>query len=300
MTVPIHVPCDDSVVRVVDHRRVADPPVPWLCAAARSTSGLARGPAVLAVGGELKNTFCLTDGSRAYLSGHIGDMATWETLRAFERAVGQLSEIRGAAGAIGRRSASRVSHPRLGRAPRGRSTAGSGSAPPRARGVAAGRARAHRRTHRRGLLRRHRLRLRPNDLGRRDSHSSGATATASSGSAICCRYRCRAATRRCAIRGGWRCLSCGWPTSTGRRIWRRSLRRRRTNCGSFVPNWRAAPAACRVRAWAGCSTRSPRCWACDTGSTTKGQAAIELEALAESIGDTTRPVAAAHGATPTG
>jgi hydrogenase maturation protein HypF len=53
------------------------------------------GPAVLAVGGELKNTFCLTDGSRAYMSGHIGDMATWETLRAFERAVGQLSEIRG-------------------------------------------------------------------------------------------------------------------------------------------------------------------------------------------------------------
>jgi len=47
------------------------------------------------VGGELKNTFCLTDGPRAYMSGHIGDMATWETLRAFERAVGQLSEIRG-------------------------------------------------------------------------------------------------------------------------------------------------------------------------------------------------------------
>ena len=52
------------------------------------------GPAVLAVGGELKNTFCLTDGARAYLSGHIGDMETLETLRAFERAVGQLSEIR--------------------------------------------------------------------------------------------------------------------------------------------------------------------------------------------------------------
>ena len=52
------------------------------------------GPPVLAVGGELKNTFCLTDGARAYLSGHIGDMQTLETLRAFERAVGQLSEIR--------------------------------------------------------------------------------------------------------------------------------------------------------------------------------------------------------------
>jgi len=89
---PIHVPCDDSVVRVVDDREL---PI-------RRSRGYAPlpvdlgldGPPVLAVGGELKNTFCLTDGARAYLSGHIGDMATLETLRAFERAVRQLSEIR--------------------------------------------------------------------------------------------------------------------------------------------------------------------------------------------------------------
>ena len=89
----IHVPCDDSVVRVVDGREL---PI-------RRSRGYAplpvdvriTGPSVLAVGGELKNTFCLTDGSRAYVSGHIGDMATLETLQAFERAVGQLSEIRG-------------------------------------------------------------------------------------------------------------------------------------------------------------------------------------------------------------
>jgi hydrogenase maturation protein HypF len=89
---PIHVPCDDSVVRVVDDREL---PI-------RRSRGYAPlpvdlgldGPSVLAVGGELKNTFCLTDGARAYLSGHIGDMETLETLRAFERAVGQLSEIR--------------------------------------------------------------------------------------------------------------------------------------------------------------------------------------------------------------
>src|ERR1700761_2278785 len=89
---PIHVPCDDSVVRVIDGRELpirrsrgyAPLPVDLGC----------DGPAVLAVGGELKNTFCLTDGSRAYMSGHIGDMETLETLRAFETAVGQLSEIR--------------------------------------------------------------------------------------------------------------------------------------------------------------------------------------------------------------
>ncbi|SPM37532.1 Hydrogenase maturation factor HypF (carbamoyltransferase) [Mycobacterium rhizamassiliense] len=93
---PIHVPCDDSVVRVIRDRDGArELPI-------RRSRGYAplpvdlgyAGPAVLAVGGELKNTFCLTDGSRAYLSGHIGDMATVATLRAFERAVGQLSEIR--------------------------------------------------------------------------------------------------------------------------------------------------------------------------------------------------------------
>ena len=93
---PIHVPCDDSVVRLIDGRELpirrsrgyAPLPIDIGCIGRE-------GPAVLAVGGELKNTFCLTDGSRAYMSGHIGDMATWETLRAFERAVGQLSEIRG-------------------------------------------------------------------------------------------------------------------------------------------------------------------------------------------------------------
>lgn len=94
---PIHVPCDDSVVRVVhDEQGAHELPI-------RRSRGYAplpidlrlEGPAVLAVGGELKNTCCLTDGGRAYLSGHIGDMATWETLRAFERAVAQLSEIRG-------------------------------------------------------------------------------------------------------------------------------------------------------------------------------------------------------------
>jgi hydrogenase maturation protein HypF len=90
---PIHVPCDDSVVRVVDGREL---PIRRSRGYAPLPVDIGReGPAVLAVGGELKNTFCLTDGARAYMSGHIGDMATWETLRAFERAVSQLSEIRG-------------------------------------------------------------------------------------------------------------------------------------------------------------------------------------------------------------
>ena len=94
---PIHVPCDDSVVRVVgDSEDVHELPI-------RRSRGFAplpvdlgrRGPAVLAVGGELKNTFCLTDGALAYCSAHVGDMGTLETLRAYERAVGQLTALRG-------------------------------------------------------------------------------------------------------------------------------------------------------------------------------------------------------------
>lgn len=96
---PIHVPCDDSVVRVVEDEDGAhELPIRRSRGYAPLPVDLGRAaPAVLAVGGELKNTFCLTDGRRAYLSGHIGDMATWETLRAFERAVQQLGEIRGTA-----------------------------------------------------------------------------------------------------------------------------------------------------------------------------------------------------------
>jgi hydrogenase maturation protein HypF len=85
---PIHVPVDDSVVRVV---RGQELPI-------RRSRGYAplpvslgrRVPTTLAVGGELKNACCLADGAHAFCSAHIGDMGTVETTRAFERAVGQL------------------------------------------------------------------------------------------------------------------------------------------------------------------------------------------------------------------
>lgn len=42
---------------------------------------------ILAVGAELKNTFCLSRGEYAFLSHHIGDLENLETLRAFESGI---------------------------------------------------------------------------------------------------------------------------------------------------------------------------------------------------------------------
>ena len=44
-------------------------------------------PPLLAVGGELKATFCLTKGGFGYMSQHIGDVGNWETLQALNKAV---------------------------------------------------------------------------------------------------------------------------------------------------------------------------------------------------------------------
>ncbi|GAB7102230.1 carbamoyltransferase HypF [Streptomyces phaeofaciens JCM 4814] len=89
----IHVPCDDSVVRVCDgeplvlRRSRGYAPLPV-------TLPLPVRPA-LAVGGDLKNAFCLGTDRRAWLSAHIGDMDDLGTQRAFAHAVGQLESITG-------------------------------------------------------------------------------------------------------------------------------------------------------------------------------------------------------------
>ncbi|MDH3706999.1 MAG: carbamoyltransferase HypF, partial [Acidimicrobiia bacterium] len=79
---PIHVRCDDSVVRVADGqlmpirraRGYAPVPVGW-ANASRTT---------LAVGGELKNTFCLASTDHAWVSPHLGDMGTVAAQTSFE------------------------------------------------------------------------------------------------------------------------------------------------------------------------------------------------------------------------
>jgi hydrogenase maturation protein HypF len=88
---PIHVPCDDSVLRVDDGEEL---PI-------RRARGYAPLPIrlpfevtpVLAMGGELKNTFCMASGPDAWVSQHIGDMGSLETLAAFERSTEQFRAI---------------------------------------------------------------------------------------------------------------------------------------------------------------------------------------------------------------
>jgi len=50
-------------------------------------------PPILAVGGELKNTVCLTSGRHAFLSQHIGDLENLESYRFFEEALRHLERI---------------------------------------------------------------------------------------------------------------------------------------------------------------------------------------------------------------
>ncbi|GAA2793844.1 carbamoyltransferase HypF [Kitasatospora paracochleata] len=90
---PIRVPCEDSVVRVVDGELLP----------LRRSRGYAPLPLplpvpvrpALAVGGDLKNCFALARGGYAWLSGHIGDMDDLATLRAFDHAVDHLGSITG-------------------------------------------------------------------------------------------------------------------------------------------------------------------------------------------------------------
>jgi hydrogenase maturation protein HypF len=82
----IHIRTDDSIVRPFDGREalrrrsrgyVPEP----------ITSALRFPRPVLACGAELKNTFCLAKGNRAFLSHHIGDLENFETLRSFTEGI---------------------------------------------------------------------------------------------------------------------------------------------------------------------------------------------------------------------
>ncbi|MGE5726602.1 MAG: carbamoyltransferase HypF [Acidobacteriota bacterium] len=83
--------CDDSVVRVSGggarqmRRSRGYVPVPVFLAQDV--------PSVLAVGGELKNTICLTKGRHAFLSQHLGDLENLQAFRFFGEAIEHLERV---------------------------------------------------------------------------------------------------------------------------------------------------------------------------------------------------------------
>ncbi len=101
----IHIRCDDSVVRTYGNLlsavRTDTPAFPASTVYLRRSRGYAPYPVhlpfetrpTLAVGGELKNTFCLTRDRYAFLSHHIGDMENAETYASFEQGISHLSRL---------------------------------------------------------------------------------------------------------------------------------------------------------------------------------------------------------------
>ena len=89
----IHARADDSVVRVVAGRaRVMRRARGFVPDAVTLPND---GPCVLAVGGELKSTVCVTRGRQAILSQHIGDLADADGFAFFEEAVAGLEALAG-------------------------------------------------------------------------------------------------------------------------------------------------------------------------------------------------------------
>lgn len=92
---PIHIPCDDSVMAVSGgapyflrrSRGYVPAPVP----VAKEPGS----PAVLGVGGDMKNAFCLVKGEKAVISQHLGDMETEEARANWKRALDHLIRLTG-------------------------------------------------------------------------------------------------------------------------------------------------------------------------------------------------------------
>ncbi len=93
---PIETRTDDSVVRAT--RRRATPLLirrsrGYVPASIRLPMAAPR--PLLACGAELKNTFCMAKGERAWVSHHIGDLENYETLESFTDGIGHFEQLFG-------------------------------------------------------------------------------------------------------------------------------------------------------------------------------------------------------------
>jgi hydrogenase maturation protein HypF len=89
---PIETRTDDSVVRVAAGRRmILRRSRGYVPTALRLPGGTAR--PLLACGAELKNTFCVAKGDRAWVSHHIGDLENYETLSSFTTGIAHFERL---------------------------------------------------------------------------------------------------------------------------------------------------------------------------------------------------------------
>lgn len=92
----IRIACDDSVIlydanqSIMIRRSRGYAPFPLFSSTAQRTHSKND---ILALGGELKNTFCLGRGDLLYPSPHIGDLSDIRTVRALEDSIDRLSSI---------------------------------------------------------------------------------------------------------------------------------------------------------------------------------------------------------------
>ncbi|RKS78796.1 hydrogenase maturation protein HypF [Actinomadura pelletieri DSM 43383] len=89
---PIQVRTDDSVVRVFRGREQLVRRSRGYVPAPLTTAQPFPRP-VLACGAELKNTFCVAKGNRAFVSHHIGDLKNYETLRSFTEGIAHFRRL---------------------------------------------------------------------------------------------------------------------------------------------------------------------------------------------------------------
>jgi hydrogenase maturation protein HypF len=89
---PIQTRTDDSVLRVIECRTTMLRRSRGYVPASLELPGGTPRP-VLGCGAELKSTFCLAKGERAWVGHHIGDLKNYETLRSFQEGVAHFERL---------------------------------------------------------------------------------------------------------------------------------------------------------------------------------------------------------------
>ena len=239
----------------------------------------ARRRPILACGAELKNTFCVAKGDRAWVGHHVGDLENAETLVLVHRGDRALrAPVRGGAASRRARPASRVPLDQVRARPRSMSSSSQCSTTMRTSRPAS------RSTGERGPPSGRSSTAPASEPTARSGAVSCCSATSGTSSATACSGRCgcRAARRRSAARGGWRASGSRRRSATapelprslagrvGEGEWDQVGRLARVRARVAADVERRAPVRCGLGAVRVCTEISY-----------EGQAAIELEATCD-------------------